>query len=146
MDENLLPSELIDLGKESLELDFLTNENYDILQRLIVRARDEEKGFIYGVRDKDQNLMAGIFCLYDFGRIINLFSVTGDGGRKTAANYKLMDHIFEKYAGEARIFDFEGSMVESIAYFFEKFGAKKENYNHLYLNRLPFYLKWLKKN
>jgi hypothetical protein len=43
------------------------------------------------------------------------------------------------------VLDFEGSDIRNLAFFYSSFGAKEENFAGVKLNRLPFYLKWMKK-
>jgi hypothetical protein len=56
----------------------------------------------------------------------------------------LFDNIIYQFAGHNMFLDFEGSEIESIARFFKGFGSDKVNYYRLKLNRLPFFLKWMK--
>ena len=43
-----------------------------------------------------------------------------------------------------RIFDFEGSNIEGVARFYKGFGAVKKIYSTIKVNKLPYFIKWLK--
>jgi len=43
------------------------------------------------------------------------------------------------------LLDFEGSDIQNLAFFYSSFGAKQEIFPAIRINKLPFYLKWLKK-
>jgi hypothetical protein len=43
------------------------------------------------------------------------------------------------------LLDFEGSDIPNLAFFYSSFGAVNQAYPALKINRLPFYLKWLKR-
>lgn len=66
-------------------------------------------------------------------------------GRSLRSMHKLFDHIIKQFAGSGKCLDFGGSNHESIARFFHSFGAVDQTYYHVYRNRLPVFIKWLKK-
>jgi len=57
----------------------------------------------------------------------------------------LIDAFIKDNADKPLILDFEGSDIRNLAFFYSGFGAKDEQYPFLKINKLPFYLKWLKK-
>lgn len=89
--------------------------------------------------------VAGVFYVFYEQRIYFLFSGSGEKARKSGAMHFLIDALIEKYANSSNILDFEGSNNEGLARFYKSFGAVEQNYPILKINRLPFYLKWLKK-
>jgi hypothetical protein len=42
------------------------------------------------------------------------------------------------------LLDFEGSDIRNLAFFYSSFGATEEKFAGIKLNKLPFYLKWMK--
>ena len=48
-------------------------------------------------------------------------------------------------AGKDLILDFEGSDIETLALFYNGFGAVKENYPIVRWNRLPWWMRWTKR-
>ena len=59
--------------------------------------------------------------------------------------FYLLDQFIKMNAEKNIILDFEGSMIHGIAQFYEGFGALPETYFQLKFNRLPLFLKWLKR-
>ncbi|MBU6325441.1 MAG: GNAT family N-acetyltransferase [Bacteroidetes bacterium] len=66
-------------------------------------------------------------------------------GADSGGVHGLIDALIQKYAGTAMTLDFEGSEIPSVAYFYAKFGAVPVHYYALRLNRLPFWLRMLKR-
>ncbi|HRG24810.1 MAG TPA: hypothetical protein PLL23_10470, partial [Chitinophagaceae bacterium] len=66
-------------------------------------------------------------------------------GKTIGASHALIDAFIADYAGQDLLLDFEGSDIRNLAFFYSSFGAIQEIYPALKINRLPFYLKWLKK-
>jgi hypothetical protein len=52
--------------------------------------------------------------------------------------------LIKEFAGQPIILDFEGSDIPGIAQFNKSFGAEKEFYFKIKINRLPWWLKLLK--
>ena len=73
-------------------------------------------------------------------------SATSKKGRKNNANYFLLYYVIKEFSGQKLIFDFEGSEVPSINFFFKKFGAIEQSYPFVRINRLPLWKRWLKKS
>lgn len=78
----------------------------------------------------DDKLSGGAIFLIDDKRITYLFSALSEKGRELKVMSLLIDKMIKKYANSNYIFDFEGSMLKSIASFFNSFGAEEELYYH----------------
>jgi hypothetical protein len=102
--------------------------------------------FTRGVSDKSNDLLTvGIF-FKDENRIYNMVSVTTSIGRKLNSNYLLISKVLEEFSDNPNlVFDFEGSDLDGVKEFYQKFGAINQPYFHWHFNNLPFYIKWLKK-
>lgn len=81
-----------------------------------------------------------MFVIWD-GRIIYLFNAASQGGRKANARTWLIDKVIQMYAGQNFVFDFESPSVETIADFYQSFGAKEEFFFSIRLNSLVWPLK-----
>ena len=53
--------------------------------------------------------------------------------------------MIKEFAGKPLLFDFEGSDIQGVKSFYEKFGAVNQPYFHYHHNQLPGILKLLKK-
>ena len=137
-------TQLLGLGKQNLDLSFLDESAYARLKVLMEKAIEIRRGFSVGAINGDGKLIGGVFMLKSERRLIYLFSVSNEEGRKKRAMVGLVDHLIKTYANQAMVLDFEGSMVSGIKDFFLGFGSDEENYLHIRQNRLPQFLKWLK--
>ncbi len=141
------PEILINLFRNNRgkEVSSFSELDYERLKHVMHVSRYRKFGRVYTVLDKRNSICAGAFVLITPDRIIFLFSATDSYGKETSAMTYLIDQIIMTYAGRETLFDFEGSNIEGLARFYSGFGAKKNQYPQLIINRLPFYLKWLKK-
>jgi hypothetical protein len=121
-----------------------TDEWYNMLDQLYNVATLRKKGVCFGAYDSSGILVAGMFILEWNDRCIFLFSGNSESGKNTGALPALIDHYIQSNCDSQRVFDFEGSDDPGLRRFYESFGAIPSNYVHLKVNKLPFYLRWLK--
>ncbi|HVT87173.1 MAG TPA: GNAT family N-acetyltransferase [Chitinophagaceae bacterium] len=98
----------------------------------------------YGVFLKQQ-LMASCVILYSHHRIYYVLVGNHPDGKTIGASHAVIDAIIKDHAGKNLLLDFEGSDIPSLAFFYSSFGSVEEKYAAIRLNRLPFYLKWMKR-
>jgi hypothetical protein len=98
----------------------------------------------YGVTLEAKLLAAAIF-LRDQNRSYYILVGNHPDGKNLGASHLLIDGFIRDHAGQTLLLDFEGSDVPGLASFYKGFGAQKTVYPFLKINRLPFFLKWLKK-
>ena len=121
-----------------------TDFHFHALHRVIYQAQRYGMGGCFGVLTPDDRLIAANFFVFAPHRVINLLPASAPEGRETGAMPFLIDAIIRLNAGQRKVFDFEGSMVDSVARFYLQFGASPESYVHLRRNRLPIPFKWFK--
>ena len=110
------------------------------LQRFIENGKGQTAG-VY----KQNMLHAAAFYVHTGHSIINIFPASHPAGRDTQAMTLLVDTMLERYAGSPQVFDFEGSMIESIARFYKGFGAELQTYTGITYNRLPRWVRWIRR-
>jgi hypothetical protein len=66
-------------------------------------------------------------------------------GKTIGASHALINGFIQDYAGQDMVLDFEGSNINSLAFFYSSFGAIEEKYVGLKLNKLPWWMKYFKK-
>jgi hypothetical protein len=103
-----------------------------------------KKGRIVGVRSSDNKLIYGRFFLVSKELITMLFTAGTSESRKKNTGYYVVSEIIREYSGSNTTFDFEGSMIPSIASFMNSFGCVNVPYYRIYRNRLPWPIKYLK--
>ncbi len=123
----------------------ISDTDFNNLKSIIAFGQYKGFGEIYGVYDDGNNLRAAVYFCRWKDRVIYLNAASDEKGKELGAMYFLVDQFIKKYAGKNIILDFEGSMIPGIARFYEGFGALPETYFQLKFNRLPLWLKWLKR-
>ena len=73
-----------------------------------------------------------------------LASVTWPEGREQEANHFLLDRLINEFAASDTVLDFEGSDLPGVAHFYRNFGGIDQPYFFYRLNRLPWYIRWMK--
>ena len=115
---------------------------YHSAHRIIYNCMHRGQGVIMASYNAEHELCAAIFWMTNGARIINLLNVTTEVGREIGAMHYLVDIYVQSNAGKPMFIDFEGSSVDSIARFYQSFGAENHPYFNLKQNRLPWWLKW----
>lgn len=107
-----------------------------VLKELVLKGISKQKVSVLEVISQENNLLGGAIFLIDSKRITYLFSILNSEGREKQAMSLVIDFMIKKFAQQAVIFDFEGSMVNEIASFYRSFGAQLELYYHFRKKRL----------
>ena len=123
----------------------ITKNDYANFYKTCSNALNLKRGFITGIKNVRQEIVAAAFFAKDNKRIYYLLGAPSAEGKKVNATHLLINEVIKQYAGSELEFDFEGSDIPSVANFYRKFGPLKKTYQHISINRLPFYIKWLKK-
>ncbi len=115
-------------------------------KKLFFILASQHKAITYGIRSAKGELIAS--CVFTFSHHRAYYILVGNhpDGRTIGASHYLIDSFIKDHAGEDLLLDFEGSDIRNLAFFYSSFGAVEEKYAGLLVNRLPFYLKWLKKS
>ena len=119
----------------------LSNKDYLLLNNLISKCINENKGFLLGVEDNESNILGGAFFVKTNKRIYYLFSVVTPKGKKDNVATLLIDKIIAENCNSNLTLDFEGSMIDGIASFYKSFGGKPEKYGFLKQNNFSFLFK-----
>jgi hypothetical protein len=120
--------------------------NDDFWGRLPGLITDKRHRFAaYGVKDASSALLASAIFLIDGQRAYYWLVGNAQEARKTNAAFLLVDAFIQDHAGTSLLLDFEGSDTAGIALFYERFGAITEPYSTIFYNRLPRWLRSLKK-
>lgn len=74
--------------------------------------------------------------LKDDRRIYYMLSATEKKGKSVDANPFLLHEVIREFSGKQLIFDFEGSEIPGVKFFFEKFAPQAQPYTRVRMNRL----------
>ncbi len=118
---------------------------YHAAHRVIYNCLHRGQGVIMGAfEEQEHELCAAVFWMFNGARTTNLLNFTTDKGRQLGAMHQLIDMYIQGNAGRPIYIDFEGSSIESIARFYQSFGAENQPFYRLKQNRLPWWMKWKK--
>ena len=119
--------------------------NKDKFLRLFKTLAAEKKAVTYGISGPGDQLLASCVFFFSHKRAYYILVGNHPNGKTLGASHALIDAFIRDHAGKDMLLDFEGSDIRNLAFFYSSFGAMEEKYAALKLNRLPFYLKWMKK-
>jgi hypothetical protein len=98
----------------------------------------------YGVYKNNTLLASGIFFIDD-NRIFYVMAGNTNEGRLEGASHILIDAFIKDHCNTKLIFDFEGSNLPGIAFFFKGFSPTQEIYPGLKFNRHNKIIKLIKR-
>lgn len=122
-----------------------SSENAERFRKLYAYLHKKKMATTYGVFSPQQNLLSSCVFFFSHNRAYYILVGNHPDGKTQGASHALIDAFIKDYAGKPMLLDFEGSDIRNLAFFYNSFGATVENYPALKINRLPFFLKWMKK-
>lgn len=90
-------------------------------------------------------LMGTLAVALDEPHCIYLHGAASPKGKELYVTEFLIDHFIQQHAGLQLVFDFEGSMIPGIAYFYKSFGADESLYLQVQGKQIPLLWKWGRK-
>jgi hypothetical protein len=122
-----------------------SKENVNKFRNLYKFLYDKNQAITYGIFSAKNELLSSCIFFFSHDRAYYILVGNHPDGRTIGASHALIDAFIKDHAEKNIILDFEGSDIRNLAFFYSSFGAVEEKYVELKINRLPFYLKWLKK-
>lgn len=119
--------------------------SFEHTRQLFILLKNKGQLFIRQVSSPEGKLHAMAIFLNDSRRIYYIMSTTLQAGRESEANYFLLYNVIKEFSEQNLVFDFEGSQIPSINFFFKKFGAIEQPYPFVRINKLPLWKRWIKK-
>lgn len=136
---------VINLATTQMQLhDKNVEENISRFRKLYQLLKAENKATTYGI-SLHGTIIASCVFFFSHQRAYYILVGNHPNGKTIGASHALIDAFIADHAGQELLLDFEGSDIRNLAFFYSSFGATQEIYPALKINRLPFYLKWLKK-
>ena len=100
----------------------------DFVRRLNSACEKRGARKIYITYGPDGRPQTGLFCVHDENSVYNLLQGGDPELRGSGANALAMWESIKFASGVARVYDFEGSMIEPIEEFFHSFGGVQKAY------------------
>jgi hypothetical protein len=114
-------------------------------EKLYRFLQQKGKAKTYGIFSDRQELIASAVFFYSHNRAYYILVGNHPNGRTLGASHSLIDSFIKDHAGSGLLLDFEGSDLTNLAFFYSSFGAAEEKYAALKVNRLPWYIRLLKR-
>lgn len=113
------------------------------MERLAAAAVERNACILGAVRTADGELVYAGLLLDDGVRLYYLLGAPTAKGRHMRATYFFIDTMLQRFAGQRKFFDFEGSDLPDVASFYRSFAPQVEPYFEYYQNRFPLPMKAL---
>jgi hypothetical protein len=145
-DDNIPVHESVAIAHETIkEVSNITVRDYQSFIRVFEYAYKRRQAVSAGVRD-DKGILLSVAVFFFYKNTwYYLLAGSTQKGRQLGAAHFLIDQFIARYSSTASFIDFEGSDMPSLAFFYGGFGAKEIAYPALILNRLPLWIRWLKR-
>lgn len=121
----------------------ITEEHYDRLESLLTIMKQKKIAKIYECWCDKELVASACFSICN-GRIVYIKGGSSQKGRDLGAMHMIMDEVIHLNSESEMIFDFGGSSIPQVARFNHSFGALDYEYQRLYRNKLPFWVKLFK--
>ena len=117
---------------------------YEKLTSCTAKAFENNLAETYLAKSPSGETLAYYMILKDERYIYSLLGGSTNEGKLKGAFYLLTDAIIRDHAGTNKIFRFEGSDIPGISFFDNLFGPERISYQHLVMNKLPFFIRFFK--
>jgi lipid II:glycine glycyltransferase (peptidoglycan interpeptide bridge formation enzyme) len=138
--------EIIRLNDEQLNhISGTKPEDYPNFKKLYELLKSRKQAKVYGIIDSKNKILASAVFFFSHNRAYYIMVGNHPDGKTVGASHALIDTFIKDHAGKNLIFDFEGSDIHNLVFFYSGFAATEEIYPALKINRLPWYIRLLKK-
>ena len=138
--------DVIALAKEQTKnFSPITENDYENFSKLFELLYKKKMASTYGVYSSQMQLTAS--CAFFFSNQKAYYILVGNhpNGRTSGASHLMIHEFIKEHAGTNLLLDFEGSNVNSLAFFYKSFGAHLEKYAGIKRNKLSGVTKLFKK-
>ncbi len=122
----------------------IQNQHYARLEQACNTALKKGNIFMLKARDEHGSLAAALF-LKNEHYLHYICAAPNTAGHDMGIMHGIIDQAIRAHAGQNMQLDLEGSDIPSVQRFYKKFGPVNEPYYRISINRLPWYVKWLRK-
>jgi len=143
--KNILIDDVIELAKEqAIHFSALTSVDFAAIKIVYNHLLQLNQAITFGVYLNEQ-LVASAAFFFSNNRAYYILVGNHPNGKAIGASHTLINEFIKAYANKNLVLDFEGSDINSLAFFYSSFGALEEKYPALRYNKLPWYIRWAKK-
>jgi hypothetical protein len=146
LQKNFDVEKVIELAKQQMKSQGNEeSENIEHFRKLYQHLYNRQMATTYGIFSSKNELLASCVFFFSHDRAYYILVGNHPDSKNTGSSHALIDGFIKDNAEKNMLLDFEGSDIPNLAFFYSSFGAAHELYPALKINRLPFYLKWMKK-
>jgi hypothetical protein len=143
---NIPVEDIIAINKQFLQkVSRLSDLDYQHFSKLYYLLKDKEQAETYGIFNPGGQLLASAVFFFFHARAYYILVGNHPDGKTLGASHYLIDRFIADHCNQYLLLDFEGSDIRNLAFFYSSFGSDSETYPALRINRLPWWIKWLKK-
>ena len=137
---------IMKLHEEQLKnVDGTKPEDYLNFKKLYELLKAQGQAKTYAIIDPKNKVLASALFFFSHNRAYYIMVGNHPDGKTIGASHALIDAFIKDHAHQNLILDFEGSDIRNLAFFYEGFGATREIYPGIKINKLPWYIRLLKK-
>lgn len=124
----------------------VADEAYDMLRRLYAALKERGLARLFYSIDEQGRKNAGCLFMIWRNKVVYIFNASAAHGRRLNGRSLMLDHIFQQYAEQDYIFDFESpdNREPEILQFYKSFGPQEMPIPVLEYNNLPKALKFVR--
>ena len=127
------PGIFINLYKSYLKrIDKELSYSEDLFLLLCTEASKRNQGEIICARDKDENIHAAIFYIWDHEYLYTLVNALDPDFRNSGASTYLFFQIMKRFSSSNLQFNFYGSMIENVEQSLNRFGSTQKIYFRIF--------------
>ena len=123
----------------------LTEKNFKDLEQLCILLQNRGQLLIRKVSSRKENCWQYLYFLKIPEEFITSCQSHCPVEYTYDANHFLLHELIKEFSEQNFIFDFEGSEIPSINFFFRKFNPVEQPYYFVRINKLKFWKRWIKK-
>ncbi len=124
------PDVLIDdiIALTKLQTSDTPDKDFQNFRNLFFFLKEKGLAKTYGVLSDKNDLLASAAFFFLHKRAYYILVGNHPNGRTLGASHALIDAFIKDHAGQDLVFDFEGSDIRNLAFFYSSFGANEEKY------------------
>jgi len=140
--EDITPEQFLDFYFSAMNDEAKPDKN--LTEKIVKTGFEKEKLKLYAaIQGKD---FTSVLCLlHSDKRLVYLLAASNEKGKELSAMSLIVDKVIQDFAETNLCFDFEGSKVETIARFYQGFGAEGTTFPQIRKNSIIPFMNLLKK-
>ncbi len=143
IERNIAITAIMDLSQKQVKQ--ICKSDWHRLEQLYAELSKRRMAETYGAFSTDGKLLSSAVFFLSHQRAYYVLAGNDPASRSMGASHALIDAFIRDHAEQDLLLDFEGSDIEGVAFFFRSFGANEEKYPAIRLNRLPWWLRLIKR-